>query len=545
MLVVHHLSKSYGIEPVLFDVSFTLNVGEKAALVGPNGCGKSTLLRILADEESPDRGSVHINPPNLSRAYLPQGGGFLSGETVGDFIRRAEGNQADLTNRLESLAAKIVHDPGNIQLQQVYDDTLIQLENAVSTGSSAAILSSFRLDNLPPDLPLQALSGGQKTRLGLAGILLSNPRLLLLDEPTNHLDFDMLDWLEGWLKNSKCAVLLVSHDRDFLDHVAGIIFELDPSTHQLTPYAGNYRDYLEQKETELARQWQDYNNQQAQIRELTQAARHVRNLATFTKNGKADTGDKFARGFFANRGLATVKRAKSIESRIEILLNEDRVEKPRAALQMKMDFGKVFESGRGVLIMEGLSIGYQKTIVLQDIHLVLRYGERAALVGPNGCGKTTLLRTIMGEIPPLAGNCRLGASVNPGYLTQEQEYITPGFTALSFFQQKVSLNETESRAFLHKYLFSGDEVFTPVESLSFGQRARLSMACLVAQGSNLLLLDEPLNHLDIASRSQFEKSLSTFEGSILTVVHDRYFLKKYANRLLKINEDGLVQDWDC
>ena len=545
MLVVHHLSKSYGIEPVLFDVSFTLNVGEKAALVGPNGCGKSTLLRILADEESPDRGSVHINPPNLSRAYLPQGGGFLSGETVGDFIRRAEGNQADLTNRLESLAAKIVHDPGNIQLQQVYDDILIQLENAVSTGSSAAILSSFRLDNLPPDLPLQALSGGQKTRLGLAGILLSNPRLLLLDEPTNHLDFDMLDWLEGWLKNSKCAVLLVSHDRDFLDHVAGIIFELDPSTHQLTPYAGNYRDYLEQKETELARQWQDYNNQQAQIRELTQAARHVRNLATFTKNGKADTGDKFARGFFANRGLATVKRAKSIESRIEILLNEDRVEKPRAALQMKMDFGKVFESGRGVLIMEGLSIGYQKTIVLQDIHLVLRYGERAALVGPNGCGKTTLLRTIMGEIPPLAGNCRLGASVNPGYLTQEQEYITPGFTALSFFQQKVSLNETESRAFLHKYLFSGDEVFTPVESLSFGQRARLSMACLVAQGSNLLLLDEPLNHLDIASRSQFEKSLSTFEGSILTVVHDRYFLKKYANRLLKINEDGLVQDWDC
>ena len=545
MLVVHHLSKSYGITPVLSNVSFTLNAGEKAALIGPNGCGKSTLLRILAGEDSPDRGSVHINPPNLSRAYLPQGGGFLSGETVGDFIRRAEGNQADLTNRLESLAAKIVHDPGNIQLQQVYDDILIQLENAVSTGSSAAILSSFRLDNLPPDLPLQALSGGQKTRLGLAGILLSNPRLLLLDEPTNHLDFDMLDWLEGWLKNSKCAVLLVSHDRDFLDHVAGTIFELDPSTHQLTPYAGNYRDYLEQKETELARQWQDYNNQQAQIRELTQAARHVRNLATFTKNGKADTGDKFARGFFANRGLATVKRAKSIESRIEILLNEDRVEKPRAALQMKMDFGKVSESGRDVLILEGLSIGYHKTVVLQDIHLVLRYGERAALVGPNGCGKTTLLRTIMGEIPPLAGNCRLGASVNPGYLTQEQEYITPGFTALSFFQQKVSLNETESRAFLHKYLFSGDEVFTPVESLSFGQRARLSMACLVAQGSNLLLLDEPLNHLDIASRSQFEKSLSTFEGSILTVVHDRYFLKKYANRLLKINEDGLVQDWDC
>lgn len=544
MLVVHHLSKSYGIKPVLFDVSFTLNAGEKAALVGPNGCGKSTLLRLLAGEESPNRGSINFNPPALNRAFLPQGGGFLSGETVGDFIRRVEGNQDGLTARLETLADRLVYDPENIQLQQEYDETLRQLDYAVSTRSSAAIFSSFRLDILPPDLPLHALSGGQKTRLGLAGILLSNPRLLLLDEPTNHLDFEMLDWLESWLKNSRCTILLVSHDRDFLDHIAETILELDPITHQLTPYVGNYRDYLQQKETELARQWQDYNNQQTQIRELTQAARHVRNLATFTKNGKADTSDKFARGFFANRGLATVKRAKNIESRIEKLLSENRVEKPRSSWQMKMEFGNVSESGRDVLVLEDLSIGYDRTI-LQGIHLVLRYGDRAVLVGPNGCGKTTLLRTIMGEIPPLAGKCRLGASVIPGYLTQEQEYVTPGFTALSFFQQKVNLNETESRAFLHKYLFNGDEVFTPIENLSFGQRARLSLACLVAQGCNLLLFDEPLNHLDIASRFQFEKSLSTFEGSTLTVVHDRYFIKNYANRLLKINEDGLIQDWDC
>ena len=544
MLVVHHLSKSYGIKPVLFDVSFTLNAGEKAALVGPNGCGKSTLLRLLAGEESPDRGSINFNPPALNRAFLPQGGGFLSGETVGDFIRRVEGNQDGLTARLETLADRLVYDPENIQLQQEYDETLRQLDYAVSTGSSAAIFSSFRLDILPPDLPLHALTGGQKTRLGLAGILLSNPHLLLLDEPTNHLDFEMLDWLESWLKNSRCTILLVSHDRDFLDHIAETILELDPITHQLTPYVGNYHDYLQQKETELARQWQVYNNQQTQIRELTHAARHVRNLATFTKNGKADTSDKFARGFFANRGLATVKRAKNIESRIEKLMSENRVEKPRSSWQMKLEFGNVSESGRDVLVLEDLSIGYDRTI-LQGIHLVLRYGDRAVLVGPNGCGKTTLLRTIMGEIPPLAGKCRLGASVIPGYLTQEQEFITPGFTALSFFQQKVNLNETESRAFLHKYLFNGDEVFTPVENLSFGQRARLSLACLVAQGCNLLLFDEPLNHLDIASRFQFEKSLSTFEGSTLTVVHDRYFIKKYANRLLKISEDGLIQDWNC
>jgi ATPase subunit of ABC transporter with duplicated ATPase domains len=229
MLVVHHLSKSYGIKPVLFDVSFTLNAGEKAALVGPNGCGKSTLLRLLAGEASPDRGSINFNPPALNRAFLPQGGVFLSGETVGDFIRRVEGNQDGLTARLETLADRLVYDPENIQLQQEYDETLRQLDYALSTGSSAAIFSSFRLDNLPPDLPLHALSGGQKTRLGLAGILLSNPHLLLLDEPTNHLDFEMLDWLESWLKNSRCTILLVSHDRDFLDHIAETILELDPS----------------------------------------------------------------------------------------------------------------------------------------------------------------------------------------------------------------------------------------------------------------------------------------------------------------------------
>ncbi len=540
MLSVHHLSKSYGITPVLSDVSFSLNAGEKIALVGPNGCGKTTLLRILAGEEKPDTGSFHFNPADLRFGYLPQAVRFSADECLADFLSRAQGSQEELADRLELLAAELTRHPERETLHSEYDRVLAQISDLAEGAENApAVLASLGLGDLPPSLKLSALSGGQKTRLGLAGLLLSNPRLLLLDEPTNHLDFEMLEWLEGWLRRSRCGVLIVSHDRAFLDNVADTILELDGTTHQLKAYAGNYSDYLDQKETEKERQWQAYSDQQNQIKELTRAARHVRGLATFTKGGKADTGDKFARGFFANRGLATVKRAKSIEARVDKLLNEDHIDKPRSSWQMKMNFTEVPESGRNVLMLEDLSIGYGEQVILGGLEGVLRYGERAALVGPNGCGKTTLLRTAAGQLEPLKGRCRLGAGVLPGYITQEQEDLVPGCDALSTFQRCVALNETEARAFLHKYLFSGDEVFTPVERLSFGQRARLSLACLVARGCNFLLLDEPLNHLDLPSRLQFESALKDFEGTILTVVHDRYFIQRYATRLWQIEEGQL------
>ena len=544
MLSVHHLSKSFGITPVLSDVSFTLNPGDKCALVGPNGCGKTTLLRILTGQEKADSGTVQMNPPDLSVGYLAQGGHFTVDLTVGDFIRDAQGDLPGLSARLETLSTLLMQSPENDACQQEYDAVLTRLEDcSTSSANVPAVLASLGLDSLPNDLQLSALSGGQKTRLGLAGILLGNPRLLLLDEPTNHLDFEMLAWLETWLQHSRCAVLVVSHDRVFLDNVAKTTLELDPSTHELRVYPGNYSAYLEQKETERQRHWQEYTDQLAEIRELTKAARHVRSNAAFHKGGKADTGDKFATGFFANRSLATVKRAKSIEARIDKLQNEDHIEKPRDTWQMKMDFAAVSESGRDVLILENLSIGYSQSVILSDLTATLRYGERVALVGPNGCGKTTLLRTAAGKLPPLAGRCRLGASVIPGFITQEQEDLTPGLTVLTQFQNNANMNETNARTFLHKYLFTGDEVFTPVGSLSYGQRARLALACTVARGCNLLLLDEPLNHLDLPSRSQFEQALSDFEGTILTVVHDRYFIQRYATRIWQI-ENGILSTWD-
>ncbi len=537
MLVVHHLSKSYGITPVLSNISFTINPGEKIALVGPNGCGKTTLLRILAGQEHADSGSHQYNPPDLSVGYLPQGSSFNADDTFADYIRRAEGDLPGLSLQLEELAGQLMRSPQNASHQRQYDAVLSQIEERSSAAASApAVLASLGLEHLPGDLPLSALSGGQKTRLGLAGILLTNPRLLLLDEPTNHLDFEMLDWLENWLLHSRCAVLVVSHDRAFLDHVAQSILELDATTHTLKAYTGNYSDYLDQKENERNKQWAEYRDQEMEIRRMKQdiARTKQQSLKVELSTTPRQPGIRRIAKKVAKKALS---REKKLDRYIE---SDERVDKPHDSWQMKMDFASAPESGRDVLILENLSIGYAQTVILSNLNAVLRYGERAALVGPNGCGKTTLLRTAAGSLPVLSGRCRLGANVIPGYITQEQEELDSRFNALTTFQRSTSLNETDSRAFLHKYLFSSDDVFTPVGSLSFGQRARLALACLVAQGCNFLLLDEPLNHLDLSSRAQFEQALTDFEGTILTVVHDRYFIQRYATSLWQI-ERGILR----
>jgi ATP-binding cassette subfamily F protein 3 len=538
MLAVHHLSKTFGITPVLSDISFSVNAGEKIGLVGPNGCGKTTLLRILAGLERADGGVVQFNPPDLNFGFLPQGGSYNSDLSMADFLRRAQGDLPGLSIRLESLATRLMQTPGNPLLQLEYDSILARIEDlSFSATTAPAALASLGLDGLPPDLPLSALSGGQKTRLGLAEILLANPRLLLLDEPTNHLDFEMLEWLENWLVHSRCAVLVVSHDRAFLDNVVDTILELDPITHSIKAYTGNYSEYIDQKEAERKKQWDEYRDQAMEIRRMKQdiaktkqQSLHVELTTTPRQPGVRRIAKKVAK-----KALA---REKKLDRYIE---SDDRVEKPHTARQMKMDFIPAPESGREVLILENLSIGYAQITILSDLNAVLRFSDRAALIGPNGCGKTTLLRTASGILPVLAGRCRLGANVIPGFITQEQEELIPGMNALTTFQRCANLNETESRAFLHKYLFSGDEVFTPVASLSYGQRARLALACVVAQGCNLLLLDEPLNHLDLPSRTQFESALADFNGTILTVVHDRYFIQRYATRIWQI-EDGKLID---
>jgi ATP-binding cassette subfamily F protein 3 len=541
MLAVSNLSKSYGIKPVLSNISFTIKQGQRIGLIGPNGCGKTTLLRILSGNEPPDQGSVRSTPSDLRIGYLPQGLVFEGDETITGYLNRFRVDLDGLVKQIEVISTQLEKNSEDPELQILYASALEEMAN-VSTNSdrSPELLSAFGLDGFSPETPVSYLSGGQKTRLALSGLLLSNPRLLLLDEPTNHLDIAMLEWLEDWLTHSRYSALIVSHDRAFLDNVTDWIYEINPATRKLKEYAGDYSDYFAQKQAERDRQWQNYTDQQDEIGRLKGAASHLRGIAKFRKGGKADTGDKFAKGFFANRGLGTVGRAKHIERRIERLLNEDRVEKPHQSWQMKIEFLDVQPSGRDVLVLDDLTIGYNPDIVLgSHINLTLRYGQRVALIGSNGIGKSTLLRTITGTIPPLTGSVRLGSNVNAGYMAQEQETLLPDDTPLTAASRVLPGSETEVRSFLSKFLITGDDVFTPVQSMSFGERSRLTLACLAAEGCNLLLLDEPINHLDIPSRIRFEKALNSFEGTILAVVHDRYFIQAFATTIWEM-KDGKI-----
>ncbi|MEP7359447.1 MAG: ribosomal protection-like ABC-F family protein, partial [Anaerolineales bacterium] len=534
-------TKSYGLESVLAGVTFSLTPGQRVGLVGPNGSGKSTLLRIAAGLEAPDAGTVQRTPARLRVGYLPQGLSFQPEERMGNYLDRVQADPAALAPELERLAQQMAANPAQPDLEAAYDDLIARLSVPLQpdAGRVPATLKALGLQDLPMDMPVAHLSGGQKTRLALAGVLLDNPQLLLLDEPTNHLDIGMLEWLENWLNGYPGAALLVSHDRAFLDRTVNIILELDPHTRTTRSYAGNFTAYLEQKIAEAEQERQAYSDQQLEIARLHNSARQLRGVATFKRGGKADSGDKFAKGFFGNRSAGTVGRAKNLERRLEHLLTEDRLEKPRAGWQMKLDFGEAPASGQDVVVLEDLSVGYLGQPLASGLNAGIRRGARVALVGPNGAGKTTLVRTIAGRLAPVAGRVRLGARVRPGYMAQEQEMFDPELDALQTIQKAASLPQTEARAFLHYFLFAGDDVFKPVGTLSYGERARLALARLVVQGCNLLLLDEPINHLDIPSRAGFEQALESFEGTVLAVVHDRYFVAGFATEIWTLEQGQL------
>ncbi|MCE9645198.1 MAG: ATP-binding cassette domain-containing protein [Chloroflexi bacterium] len=543
MLSIHNLHKSYGIQPILQNINFNISAGDRIGLIGPNGSGKTTLLRILAGLENPDaqRGNVSSTRPNLRVGYLAQGLVFGEGQTLHSTLSLGAVPEADLEAEVASLASALSTDPNNVSLQANYDSALARL--AAFHMPLSSILIPLGLNDLPLDTPVAHLSGGQKTRLMLASVLLDEPQLLLLDEPTNHLDIEMLEWLEDWLNHFQGAVLIVSHDRAFLDNTVTSILELDPTTHGIRSYPGNYADYLEQKMTEREKLVQSYQDQQDEIAQLKSAAAHIRGLTKMKKGGKADGGDKFAKGFFGNRATKNVAgRAKHIEARIEKLLTAERIEKPRSSWQMKLDFGAPAHQSRDVVIAEKLSIGYSMdNPLLSDLNLNIRAGQRIVLSGPNGTGKTTLIRTIAGKLQPLAGSLKLGQTVKLGYMTQEQELLNPGLSALQTIQSVAPFNETEARNFLHYFLFEDDDPLRPTRELSYGERARLQLGLLVAQGCTFLLLDEPINHLDIPSRARFEEALANFKGTILAVVHDRYFIEQFASHLWQVKDGKIVK----
>ncbi|CAG0934493.1 putative ABC transporter ATP-binding protein YheS [Thermoflexales bacterium] len=533
MLAVNNLSKSFADQVILKDISFSVGPGERVGLIGPNGSGKTTLLRSIADEERPDRGSVFIDP-HARVGYLRQGLEYPSGCTLADALHDP---RMEAAIEVERLAMASAFDPTRLPDYQAALDRLEALGGYPDPSARDNVLQNLGLDRVPLSLPVAALSGGQKTRLGLAKVLLGAPNLLLLDEPTNHLDLPMLEWLEGWLSHFKGAVLLVSHDRVFLDRSINRVLYLDPQTHTVRSYAGNYTSYLEQSLAEHERQWEAYKQQAAEIRRMKhdiartmEQSRSVERSTTPRQPNVRRIAKKVA------------NKAKSREKKLDRYLEADeRVEKPKPGWQMKVEFGDLPESGKDVLRLDRVSVGYGERALLRDVTLSMRQGERIALIGENGTGKSTLIKTIVGRLHPLAGEVRLGVNVRMGYFAQEQDVLDPASTPLTTLQAIVAWGETEIRNYLHYFLFAGDQPLTPNHLLSYGERARLMLACLVAQGSNFLILDEPINHLDIPSRTQFEKALTNFEGTVLAVVHDRYFIQGFASRIWAVQGERVEE----
>lgn len=528
MLSIHNLNKNYGIQPILQNINFNISAGERIGLIGPNGAGKTTLLKILAGLELPDSGNVSSTRMNLRVGYLAQGMDFAPEQTLRAALAPASVSITDPAAEIESLALALTQSPNDPALQQRYDDALAQLSNT----EDESILIHLGLTHLPLDTPITHLSGGQKTRLMLARVLLQQPHLLLLDEPTNHLDIEMLEWLEEWLNHFQGAVLIVSHDRVFLDNTVTSILELDATTHEVRMFVGNYSDYMEHKQNEYDKQLAAYRDQEYEIRRVKQdinntkqQALHVEMTTTPRQPGVRRIAKKVA------------VKAKSREKKLDRYLQSDeRVEKPESAWKMKLDFGAPAHQPKNVIVTESLSIGYTpENPLLENINLFIRAGQRIVLTGPNGAGKTSFLKTIIGKIPPLAGSFQLGGATKLGYMAQEQELLDPNLSAVQTIQNISSMNETDTRNFLHYFLFKGDIALRPSRELSYGERARLQLATLVAQGCTFLILDEPINHLDIPSRERFEEALENFHGSILAVVHDRSFIERFASHIWYAN----------
>ncbi|MGC9332862.1 MAG: ribosomal protection-like ABC-F family protein [Anaerolineae bacterium] len=535
MLQVSNVSKSFGDNVIFEKVSFTVNAGERVGLIGPNGCGKTTLLKIILGELDPDTGSAWLSPADVWAGYLAQALEYEPGQTVGQVLKEAVEGLSAAEDRLGHLSAQMATAQGEAleRLLAEYGQTLEAYERLGGYAAEARaeeVLAGLDLQALDQSTPVGILSGGQKTRLGLARLLLSNPDLLLLDEPTNHLDIEALEWLEGFLQGFAGAVVIVSHDRALLDRTVTKILELAPEKGTIREYPGDYSDYVNSREHERAQHWAAYKDQQGFIAHLQGTIAAKKGYARSIELGTIDFGPrKIAKGI-ARKAIVQQRRLE------RLLASEERIDRPDRTWQMKLEFVGTRTSGRDVLQLEGLCMGFGQRLLFQEVNLTLRAGERIALVGPNGSGKTTLARLVRGELSPLAGQVRLGTGVKLGYYAQEQEVLDPDSTPYDTIREVATMDQTEARSFLHYFLFGGDEVFARVGSLSFGERARLVLARLVAQGCNFLLLDEPVNHLDIPARSRFEQAMAGFEGTVLAIVHDRYFIERFATGLWAIKD---------
>jgi ATP-binding cassette, subfamily F, member 3 len=542
MLQVHQVTRYYGAQTILEDITFSIQPGDRVGLVGPNGSGKSTLLRIITGQEAPDSGSVFV-ASSASLGYLPQGVDLALDETVGVYIRSGIDGFEMARQSVETLAEQMAANPAPQQLERLMEDYGEALSRFETLGGYTVesqideILQGLGLGDIAQSDALKHLSGGQRTRVGLARLLLSSPSILLLDEPTNHLDIEALEWLENFLLSYRGAVLVVSHDRRFLDRTVRRILELDPDRHTIKDYSGGYSAYEETRAREIEKQWGEWKDQRVEIRRMEEDIRRTKEHALATERG---TNNDHLRRL----AKKVAQRAKSKEKRLQRYMSSDeRVERPDAADKMRLQFAPNLRAGQVVVDLKEVGKAFGEHWLFRDVNQTLQYGERVALVGPNGAGKTTLLRLITGEQTPTTGTVFVGPGVRTGYMPQQQEVLNLEQSALETIQQIAPMSETEIYTFLHYFLIDGDKVRLETGKLSYGERARLMLARLVVSGANCLLLDEPINHLDIPSRQQFETALEAFPGPVLISVHDRAFIERFATVIWRLKNGQILKEY--
>ena len=526
MLTVSDLTIFRGAQDLLRQVTFSVPAGRRAALIGANGSGKSTLLETIQGRHPQRTGSIGWTPADLTVGYLDQGGNSSAAGSAGEFL----GTAASLERQVAAAAERLAAAPEDAAAEAAYSAALDRLTDAAEVWSPEA-LSRWGLAELDPETPLHRLSGGQRLKLGLCRVLAAGPDFLILDEPTNHLDDAALELLAETLLAFPGGVLFVSHDRAFLDRVATEILAVDPRRGRVVRYVGNYTAYAEQRVSELARQHSRYQNEQALVRRMRQDIARTKEQARSVERATTPRQPNVRR-----LAKKVARKARARETRLaRFQAAPERAERPTESWRLKVEFGGATGSDT-VLALSDAALGYGATPILEGVAVELGGRERVALLGANGSGKTTLLRTLAGTLTPLGGSLRRSPAAVVGYLAQEQELLDPAATALATIRDAGAGAETEARSFLHLFLFSGDDALRTIADLSYGERSRLSLALLVARGATVLLLDEPLNHLDIDSRERFESALAQFAGAVVVVSHDRYFVDRYAATRWEIRE---------
>ena len=522
VLACDRITKSFGVDIILNQITFSVNEGSRLGVVGGNGAGKTTLFNIIAGEMSPDSGEIY-KLRDTTMAYLPQNTVLMSEKTIWDELMEVFRPLLDMEETLRQMEAKMADyismDEGEYtrllneysRLQETFDRQGGYSYESFIRG----VLVGLGFSPEEFDSPIDHLSGGQKTRVALAKVLLEKPSLLLLDEPTNHLDLDAMQWLEEYLQSYPGTIMIISHDRYFLDALCDHILEVENKTARL--YSGNYSSYVDQKAQWIAQREREYKAQQ---REIARQEEIIERYRSFNRE----------------------KSIRAAESRQKRLDKMERVEKVYHGDQISFSFDIDRQSGRDVLAVDSLSKAFGDNRLFEDISFNIRLGDRVALIGPNGCGKSTLFKIILGKIPPSSGTVKTGTGVEIGYYDQELQSLDPNNTVLEeLWRDFPQMRETEIRNALAARLFRGDSVYKSVGSLSGGEKGHLLLTKLVLANNNFLLLDEPTNHLDMPSREELERALLEFPGTILMISHDRYFLNKLANRVIAMESGGITE----